>query len=102
MYGGYFGAGLGIMLLAVMAVALPDDLETLHGLRNAISLIINAVAATVFLIRGHLAGDAVSMLLIGTLIGGWLGTLLIQKLQPTTVRILIVAIGTATAIRLWI
>ncbi len=101
-YGGYFGAGLGIMLLAVMAVTLPDSLDTLHGLRNALSLVINLVAAAVFIVRGHLAMAAVFMLLIGTLIGGVLGTKLIQRLRPTTVRILIVAIGSATAIRLWV
>ena len=102
MYGGYFGAGLGIMLLAVMAVTLPDDLDTLHGLRNALSLVINIVAALVFIIRGHLAMPAVSMLLLGTLLGGWLGTLLIRRLEPSTVRLMIVLIGTATAIRLWL
>lgn len=101
LYGGYFGAGLGIMLLAIMAVSLTDDLDALHGLRNALSLIINLVAAVVFIVRGHLVMEAVSMLLIGTLIGGWLGTLLIQRLKPITVRILIVLIGAVTAIRLW-
>ena len=99
-YGGYFGAGLGIMLIAVMGVALPDDLDTLHGLRNAISTMINAVAAAIFVFRALLDYEAVSMLLIGTLIGGWLGTLLIQRLKPVVVRILIVAIGASTAIYL--
>ncbi len=99
-YGGYFGAGLGIMLLAVMGVSLTDDLDTLQGLRSALSTVINAVAALVFVIRGHLVVEAVIMLLIGTAIGGWLGTILIRRLSPVTVRILIVAIGAATAIRL--
>jgi uncharacterized membrane protein YfcA len=99
-YGGYFGAGLGIMLLAVLGVTLPDDLSTLQGLRNALSTVINAVAAVVFIVRGHLDLEAVWMLLIGTLVGGWLGTLLIRRLAPSTVRVLIVAIGAATAIRL--
>ncbi len=100
LYGGYFGAGLGIMLLAVMGLTLPDNLDTLHGLRNALSSVINAIAATVFIIRGHLNMEAVPMLLIGTLIGGWLGTKLIRRLSPATVRAMIVIIGAATAIRL--
>lgn len=99
-YGGYFGAGLGILLLAVMGLTLPDDLTTLQGLRSALSTVINAVAAIIFIIRGHLATDAVYMLLIGTLIGGWLGTILIKRLRPATVRVLIVLIGVATTIRL--
>jgi len=99
-YGGYFGAGLGIMLIAVMGVTLPDDLHTLHGLRNAISTMINAVAAAIFVLRAPLNYEAVSMLLIGTLIGGWLGTSLIKRLKPAVVRVLIVAIGAGTAIYL--
>jgi uncharacterized membrane protein YfcA len=99
-YGGYFGAGLGIMLLAVMGLTLPDDLSALQGLRNALSLVINLVAAVVFVVRGHLATEAVLMILLGTLVGGWWGTQLILRLKPTTVRVLIVLIGAATAIRL--
>lgn len=99
-YGGYFGAGLGILLLAVMGLTLPDDLATLQGLRNGLSLIINAAAAVVFIARGHLATAAVLALLVGTAIGGVLGTRIIKRLQPTTVRILIVVIGVATTVRL--
>lgn len=99
-YGGYFGAGLGIMLLAVMAVALPLELSELQGLRNVLSTIINIAAAVVFLIRGHLIVWAVLSLLPGTLLGGWAGTWLIQRLSPRAVRGLIVAIGVVTTIRL--
>jgi uncharacterized protein len=99
-YGGYFGAGLGILLLATMGLTLPDDLATLQGVRNALSILINAVAAVVFIIRGHLATDAVFALLAGTLVGGVLGTHLIRTLRPSTVRALIVVLGVATTIRL--
>ncbi len=99
-YGGYFGAGLGIVLLAIMAVALPLELGELQGLRNLLSLIINVVAAVVFLVRGHLAQEAIYMILVGTLVGGWLGTVVIRRLQPATVRWLIVAIGAATTVHL--
>lgn len=99
-YGGYFGAGLGILLLAVMAVSLPFEIHELQGLRNLLSLIINAFAAVIFIFRGHLAVDAVYMLLIGTLVGGWLGTLLIRRLSPTVVRTLIITTGLLTTVRL--
>jgi hypothetical protein len=99
-YGGYFGAGLGIVLLAVMALTLPYEIYVLQGLRSALSMMINAVAALVFIIRGHLAMDAVYMLLIGTLIGGWLGTLLIRRVSPKAVRTLVIAVGAATTIKL--
>jgi uncharacterized membrane protein YfcA len=99
-YGGYFGAGLGIVLLAAMAMTLPYDINVLHGLRSALSLLINAVAAVVFVARGHLAVMAVMVLLVGALIGGWLGTLLIRRLSSTVVRVLVVVIGAATTVRL--
>ena len=79
-YGGYFGAGLGIMLLAVMGLALAEGLGTLSGLRNVLSILINAVAAVVFVLRGHLAWDVVVYLWIGTGVGGVLGTAAIRRL----------------------
>jgi uncharacterized protein len=99
-YGGYFGAGLGIVLLAVMALTLPYDIYVLQGLRVTMGLIINAVAAVVFIARGHLALQAVIILLIGSVLGGWLGTMLIRRLSPTLVRSLIILIGATTTIRL--
>jgi hypothetical protein len=99
-YGGYFGAGLGILLLAVMALTLPFELAELQGLRNVLSLIINLCAAGIFLVHGHLALDAIYLLLVGTLIGGWLGTLLIKHLSPQVVRVLIIATGVFTTYHL--
>lgn len=99
-YGGYFGAGLGILLLAVMAVSLPYELADLQGLRNVLSLIINACAAAIFIVRGHLALDAVYMLMVGTLVGGALGTLLIKRISPKAVRWLVIGTGAVTTIRL--
>lgn len=99
-YGGYFGAGLGILLLAVMAIGLPYELADLQGLRNVLSLIINACAAAIFIARGHLALDAIYMLLVGTLIGGILGTQLITRISPKAVRWLVIGTGVVTTARL--
>jgi hypothetical protein len=88
------------MLLAVMGLALAEGLGTLSGLRNVLSLLINAVAAVVFVLRGHLAWDVVVYLWIGTGLGGVLGTAAIRRLRPVWVRVLIVAIGAATTVRL--
>ncbi|MDH2904503.1 MAG: sulfite exporter TauE/SafE family protein [Actinomycetota bacterium] len=99
-YGGYFGAGLGIVLLAVMALTLPYDINVLQGLRVALSLLINLIAGVVFIIRGHLALQAVLVLLAGALVGGWLGTILIRRLPPRFVRALVITIGTLTTVKL--
>ncbi len=99
-YGGYFGAGMGILLLAVMALSLPFEIQELQGLRSVLSLIINALAALIFVLRGHLIVDAVYMFLIGTLIGGWLGAMLILRLSPNVVRVVIIVVGLVTTVRL--
>jgi uncharacterized membrane protein YfcA len=99
-YGGYFGAGLGILMLAVMALALPLAIHEIQGLRNVLSLIINLVAALIFVVHGHLALSDVFALLLGTLVGGWLGALLMVRLSPTVVRALVIVIGAATTIKL--
>lgn len=99
-YGGYFGAGLGILLLAVMAISLPLEMNELQGLRYVLSTIINVTAAVVFLIRGHLVGYAVGALLVGTFAGGWLGGWLVQRLSTRAVRALIVTLGVITTIHL--
>jgi uncharacterized membrane protein YfcA len=100
-YGGYFGAGLGIVLLAVMALTLPFEIYALQGLRVALSMLINAVAVIIFVARGHLYLDAVYVLLIGALIGGWLGTMLVRRVSPKIVRALIIVVGAATTVRLF-
>ncbi|MGB8195514.1 MAG: sulfite exporter TauE/SafE family protein [Acidimicrobiales bacterium] len=99
-YGGYFGAGMGILLLAVMAVSLPLEIQDLQGLRSVLSLIINILAALIFVFRGHLIVDAVYMFLIGTLIGGALGAMFIRRLSPSVVRVVIIAVGIVTTVRL--
>ncbi len=99
-YGGYFGAGIGIMLLAVLGLSLPYQVKEVQGLRNAIAMVVNAVAAVVFAIHGHLDGEAVVALWIGTLVGGWLGATLVSRLSPLAVRVVVVAIGAVTTVKL--
>ena len=61
-YGGYFGAAMGVMFLAVLGLALPVSLAHTSGLRAVLSMIVNGVAAVVFLIHGGLAWEAVGLL----------------------------------------
>ena len=72
-YGGYFGAAMGVMFLAVLGLALPLSLAHTSGLRAVLSMIVNAVAAVVFLIHGGLAWEAVGLLALGSLVGGFVG-----------------------------
>lgn len=99
-YGGYFGAGLGILLLAVLTLALPLEIHEIQGLRNFVSIMNNSLAALIFVVHGHLDGEAVGMLLIGTLIGGYLGAIVVSRLSPKAVRALVIIFGVVTTIKL--
>jgi uncharacterized membrane protein YfcA len=99
-YGGYFGAGLGVMLLAILGLALPDSIVRTSGLRTALSIMVNGVAAIVFLIHGGLAWPAVGLLASGSLVGGWLGARVAKAIPATALRIAVVAVGLATVIKL--
>ncbi len=99
-YGGYFGAGLGVMLLAILGLALPDSIARTSGMRTVLSILVNGVAASVFLIHGGLAWKAVAFLAIGSVIGGWVGARLALAISPTALRIAVVLIGLGTTVKL--
>jgi uncharacterized protein len=99
-YGGYFGAGLGVMLLAIIGLALPDSLVRTSGLRTALSITVNGVAAAVFLIHGGLAWDAVGLLAAGSLIGGWVGARVALSIPAWALRLVVVLIGLGTTVKL--
>jgi uncharacterized membrane protein YfcA len=99
-YGGYFGAGLGVVLLALLGLALPDSLVRTNGLRSMISLTVNTAAAAVFLVHGHVSWPDAGVLAGGSLVGGYGGARLARRLPPTPFRVIVVALGLGTAIKL--
>jgi uncharacterized protein len=99
-YGGYFGAGLGVILLAILGLALPDSITRTSGLRTALSILVNGVAAAVFLIHGGLAWRAVGLLAIGSLVGGWIGARVALAIPAVALRVVVIAIGLATVVAL--
>jgi uncharacterized membrane protein YfcA len=99
-YGGYFGAAMGVMFLAVIGLALPVSLAHTSGLRAVLSTIVNAVAAVVFLVHGGLAWEAAGLLAAGSLIGGYAGARLALALPAGAFRLAVIVIGTGTAVAL--
>ena len=99
-YGGYFGAAMGIMLLAVLGLALPDTLARTSGLRTVLSVLVNGIAAVVFVARAELAWGAVAALAVGSLVGGWAGAHMARRLPAPVLRVIVVAIGVATTVKL--
>jgi uncharacterized protein len=99
-YGGYFGAAMGVMFLAVLGLALPLSLAHTSGLRAVLSMIVNAMAAIVFLIHGGLAWEAVGLLALGSLVGGFIGAKVALALPAPALRVIVVVIGVGTAVKL--
>jgi uncharacterized membrane protein YfcA len=99
-YGGYFGAAMGVMFLAVLGLALPVTLAHTNGMRAILSMVVNGVAAVVFIIHGGLVWAAVGWLALGALIGGYLGARLALVLPVPALRAVVVVIGVGTAVKL--
>jgi uncharacterized membrane protein YfcA len=92
-YGGYFGAGQGLLFIAVLGIALADTLHRLNALRNMLAGLANTIAAVVFVFSAHIAWDAVGLIAVGSIFGGWVGVHIGRRLPPTVYRAVIAAVG---------
>ena len=100
LYGGYFGAGLGIVLLAILGVLLPDELQRLNALKGLLSLLVAIVGALAFLLFGPVAWDAALIIGGACLIGGVAGVGVARRLPPALLRAVVIAFGVAVAVAL--
>ena len=101
-YGGYFGAGQGVIMMALLGVFLPDDLQRLNGLKNVLAVLINGVAAVLFILLSPIAWPAAILLAIGAIIGGQVGAIVGRRLPATALRVAIIVVGTVVGVRLLI
>jgi len=96
-YGGYFGAGLSVIVLAALAITVEDSLARLNGLKQAIVLVANLLAALLFLLAAPLHGPALLLLALFSLIGGALGGRLAAAIAPRPLRLLVVTVALLVA-----
>jgi uncharacterized protein len=101
-YGAYFGAGLGILTLAVLGVLIPDDLQRLNALKGMSSLLINAVAVIYFAAFGPVEWAPAAVMAIGALAGGYLGAGAARRIGQERLRIAVVTFGLVIAFVLFI
>jgi uncharacterized membrane protein YfcA len=100
LYGGYFGAGQGILLLAALGLALPETLQRLNGLKNVLAGLTNLVAAMVFTVVAHVSWPAALLIAAGSTVGGQIGSRVGRRLPPAVLRGLIVVVGIAAIVDL--
>ncbi len=99
-YGGYFGAAQGVILMGLLTVLLRDPIQQLNGLKNAVSGVSNLVAALIFLAVAHVDWQAAGVIAISSIIGGQAGSVVGRRLNPLVLRVVIVAAGVAAMIKL--
>lgn len=97
-YGGYFGAGLSVIVLAVLGLTINDSLTRLNGLKQAIAFSVNTAAAIFFVFSGNVVWSAALVMAVFALIGGTLGGKLAGRIKPGTLRRLVVVIGIVVAV----
>jgi hypothetical protein len=99
-YGGYFGAAQGIMLLAILSLGLDDELQRLNAVKVILAGLVNHVAGVVFIFAAHVAWGAAALIAGGSIIGGVLGARYGRRLSPGVLRAVIVVVGITAIVRL--
>jgi uncharacterized protein len=99
-YGGYFGAAMGVLLIGVLSVFLKDDLQRINALKNVMATAINAVAAVVFVLAAHVAWIAAALIAVSSIAGGFLGAAIGRRLHPNVLRAIIVVAGLIAFVKL--
>lgn len=92
-YGGYFGAGLGVIMLATLGITVDDTLTRLNALKQLLSLTINLAAAIYFVSAGPVLWSAAALMAVGALIGGAFGGRIASRIKASTLRYCVVAVG---------
>ncbi|NEA32757.1 sulfite exporter TauE/SafE family protein [Streptomyces sp. SID13031] len=92
-YGGYFGAAQGVLLMAILGIGMDANLQRMNGLKNVLATVVNGVAAILFIIVADVDWLAAGLIAVGSTIGGFVGARYGRKLPPTGLRVLIVVIG---------
>jgi uncharacterized membrane protein YfcA len=99
-YGGYFGAAQGVLLLGLMGVAFTDSLQRINAVKNVLSSLVNGIAAMVFICVAHIDWGAAGLIAAGSIIGGQVGARVGRKLPPWGLRVLIICVGVAALVKL--
>ena len=99
-YGGYFGAAQGILLVAVLSIALDDDLQRINALKNVLAGIVNLTAAVLFIVVAAVDWQVAALIAIGAMMGGLLGARVGRRLPNSVLRGVIVVVG--VSVSLWL
>lgn len=99
-YGGYFGAAMGVIMIALLPIFLPDDIQRLNGLKNILAGVINGVAAILFIAIAPVHWDVALLIAAGSIAGGQVGARVGRRLPAPVLRLAIICVGLLAEARL--
>jgi len=99
-YGGYFGAAQGVLLLGLMGVAFTDSMQRINAVKVVLAGLVNGIAAVVFVFATRIDWGAAGLIAAGAIIGGQVGARIGRKLPPWGLRVLIICVGAAALVKL--
>ncbi|MBD3927315.1 sulfite exporter TauE/SafE family protein [Nocardioides cavernae] len=99
-YGGYFGAAQGVLLMAILGIGVADSMQRHTATKNVLALIVNAVAALVFIAVADIDWTVAGLIAIGSVIGGQIGATVGRRLPPVLLRAVIATVGVVALVAL--
>ncbi len=99
-YGGYFGAAQGVILLGLMGILMQETLQRINAVKNVLAAAVNLVSGLIFVFVADVAWLAVALIAVGSVVGGLIGAKVGRKLSPTVLRAVIVVVGLAAIAQL--
>ena len=99
-YGGYFGAAQGVLLIGILGIALREELQRVNALKNVLAMLVNMVAAVVFVFAATVAWDAAGLIAIGSILGGQIGARVGRRLPVVVLRGVIIVVGVIAIVSL--
>jgi len=94
-YGGYFGGGIGVLMLAALSLMGMENIHTMNALKNLLATFINGIAVVTFVVAGAVAWPQALVMIVGAIIGGYVAGHQARKLEPRLVRRFVIAVGFA-------
>lgn len=101
-YGGYFGAAQGVILMGVFGVLIAEPVQRQNALKNVLGCVVNVVASFIFVVVSEVDIGIAMLIALGSIFGGLLGARLGRRLSPSMLRLVIVTIGLIAVVKLLI
>lgn len=100
-YGGYFGAGLGIILMSVLGLTLKEGIKEINSLKAVLSFAINSCASLFLIFREDIHWNLIFIMSFSSLTGGLFGGKIVSRLQPKAIKIFLIVFGVAVGMKMW-